>query len=157
LAFSRPEKEFLTDKEISAIRENQEIGSRIRIYMDAAALRLKSAEERLTGKEPAQGDAFEFLTPEDMLDGYYRILKSVMSNLDEIYRSPRRNEGFTSALKTLKGSTEKAVDQLRILKKIAEDQKKEQLWNLVNKAIDITNGAHEGAAQGLSQQPSPKK
>jgi hypothetical protein len=157
LAFSRPEKEFLTDKEINAIRENQEIAGRIKIYMDAASLRLKSAEERLTGKEPAQGDPFEFFTPEDMLEGYYRVLRSVMFNLDEVYQSPRRNDGLTAALKALKEGTEKAGDQLEILKKIAEDQKKERLWNLVNKAIDISNGAHEGAEYGLSRQSSLKK
>jgi hypothetical protein len=156
-AFSSPEKELLTDKEIDAIRENQEIAGRIRIYMEAAALRLKSAEERLTGKEPAQGDPLEFFTPEDMLEGYYRILKSVMFNLDEVYQSARRNDGLTTALKSLKGGTEKASNQLEILKKIAENQKKERIWNLVNQAIDITDGAHEGAEYGLSQQPSLKK
>lgn len=157
LAFNRPEKEFLTDKEIIAIRENQEIASRIRIYMEAAALRLKSAEERLTGKESVKGDPLEFFTPEDMLEGYYRILRSVMFNLDEVYQSPRRNDGLTAALKVLKVGTEKAGDQLEILKKIAEDQKKERLWNLVNQAIDITNGAHEGAEHGLSQKSPLKK
>jgi hypothetical protein len=156
-AFSSPEKEFLTEKEIIAIRENQEIARRIKIYMEAAALRLKSAEERLTGKESAKGDPFEFFTPEDMLEGYYRILRSVIFNLDEVYQSPRRNDGIAAALKALKEGTEKAVDQLKILKKIAEDQKKERLWNLVNQAIDITNGAHEGAEYGLSKQSSLKK
>ena len=156
-AFSLPEKEFLTEKEINAIRENQEIASRIRIYMEAAALRLKSAEERLTGKEPAQGDPLEFFTPEEMLEGYDRILKSVMFNLDEVYQNPRRNDGLAAALKSLKEGTEKSGDRLEILKKIAEDQKKERLWNLVNQAIDITDGAHEGAEYGLSKQSILKK
>jgi hypothetical protein len=156
-SLSVPEKEFLTEKEIAAIRENQEIASRVRVYMEAAALRLKSAEERLNGKEPAQGDPFEFFTSEDMLEGYYRILKSVMYNLEEVYQNPRRNSGLTAALKALKGGTERAGDPLEILKKIAEDKKKEQLWNLVNQAIDITNGAHKGAEDALSHQSPTKK
>ena len=157
ISFGCPEKEFLTEKELDAIRENQEIAGRTRIYMEAAALRLKTAEERLLGREPAQGDPFEFFTPEEMLEGYYRILKSVMFNLDEIYQGPRRNDGLPAALKSLKAGTEKNIRQLEILKKIAEDKKKERLWNLVNQAIDIADGAHKGAEYGLSKQSVPNK
>ena len=155
-SFASPEKEFLTDKEIAKIQEYQEIDARMKIYMEAAALRLKTAEERLVGKEPAEGDPLEFFTPEDMLDGYYRIMRSVMFNMDEAFQKggPDR-ERLGKALKTLKGATENAGKELEVLKKIAEEKQKEELWNLVNKAIDITNGAHEGAEYGLSKQPAP--
>jgi len=56
-------------------------------------------------------------------------------------------------MKALKGATESAAKELEILKKIAEEKQKEELWDLVNKAIDITNGAHEGAELGLSKEP----
>ena len=161
-------KEYLTDKEIEKIQDTYDIDRRVKIYMEAAALRLKTAEERLTGKESEPGDPLEFFTPEDMLDGYYNIVKSVMMNLDDAAERPNRDNGvyvasvenksprekFSGALKTLKSETEKAVRQLEALKKIAEEKKKEELWNLVNSAIDITNGAHEGAEYGLSKQPS---
>jgi hypothetical protein len=150
-----PEKEFLTEKEIIAVRKNQEIASRVRIYMEAAALRLKSAEERLNGKESAQGDPFEFFTPEDMLEGYSRILKSAMYNLDDA--SQRRDSGLTAALKALKGGMEDAGDRLQILKKIAEDKKKERLGNLVDQAVETTDYAHERAERDLSGGSSPKK
>ncbi len=166
-AASRPEKEFLTDKEIDKIQDSYAIDVRVRIYMEAAALRLKTAEERLTGKESAPGDPLEFFTPEDMMAGYYRIIKSVMTNLDDAAQYPERNNGIIingetdkndsrrigKALKILKSETEKSIDELVILKKIAEEKKKEELWNLVNSAIDITHGAHEGAVYGLSKQP----
>jgi hypothetical protein len=162
-------KEFLTGKEIEKIQDTYEIDARVRIYMEAAALRLKTAEERLTGKESAPGDPLEFFTPEDMLDSYYRILKSVMTNIDDAVRNPKRDNGITidgrvmvndrqrigKALKQLKSETEKDLEGLLILKKIAEEKKKEQLWDQINEAVEITNGAHEGAGYGLSTQPSP--
>jgi len=161
-------KEYLTDKEIEKIQDTYDIDKRVKIYMEAAALRLKTAEDRLNGKESEPGDPLEFFTPEDMLDGYYNILRSVMMNLDDAAERPGRDNGvyvasveqkspremFSSALKTLKSETEKAVRRLEVLKKIAEEKEKEELWNLVNSAIDVTNGAHEGAEHGLSKQRS---
>jgi hypothetical protein len=167
-ASALPAKEFLTDKEIEKIQDNREIDLRVKIYLDAAALRLKTAEERLVGKESEPGDPLEFFTPEDMLDGYYRIIKSIMVNLDDaaVHKpvlgrkdspsaDPRDWENrIRKALKDLKSSTEKDADELQILKKLAEEKRKEQLWKLVNDAIDITNGAHEGAEYGLSKRSS---
>ncbi len=155
-AFAAARKEFLTSKEIEAIQDNYEVEARVKIYLNAASLRLKSAEERLVGKEPEPGDPLEFFTPEDMVDAYYRIIKSVMSNLDEAAQKPRADRGaIGKALKNLKSSTEKAAEQLQILKKIAEEKRKEELWNLVNNAIEITEGAHDGAEDGLKKMPAP--
>jgi len=152
-----PPKEFLTEKEIALIQDAQEIDARAKIYLAAAALRLKTAEERLYGKESAEGDPFEFYSPEDLLDGYYRILRSVMLNLDEAYQRPGANrQKIRGALKDLKKATEKAAKDLEVLKKLAEEKRKEELWDLVNRAIDITGGANEGAESGLSRlAPAP--
>jgi hypothetical protein len=154
-----PAKEFLTDKEIAAIQDAQAIDLRVLIYMDAAKLRLKTAEDRLAGKESQENDPLEFFAPEDMLDGYYRILKSVMTNLDAAYKQGvGEQKKVQKALKTLKIATEAMSKRLDVLKKMAEEKKKEKFWNLVNQAMDITRGAHEGAENGLSQtSTSPKK
>jgi len=149
-------KEFLTDKEIEKIQEAQGIADRVKIYLEAAALRLKAAQDRLQGLEPKTGDPLELFAPEEMLDGYYRILGSVMLNVDDAFQKPGPNQQkVVAALKSLKKSTEKALGDLEILKKIAEEKRKEELWNLVNKSIDITNAAHEGAEFGLSKESSP--
>jgi hypothetical protein len=76
-------------------------------------------------------------------------------NLDEAYRKADTlgQRKVFSGLKALRSATESSAKELEILKKIAEEQKKEELWNLVNKAIDITNGAHEGAVSGLKKAP----
>lgn len=151
-----PAKEFLTEKEIAQIQDAQEVDRRVKIYLDAADLRLKEAERRLSGEESQAGDPLEFFTVEDMLDSYYRIVRSVMSNLDDAFEKPKAGVdkgNLGKALKNLKESTEKAIRDLEFLKKAAEDKKNEGLWNLVNNAIDITNGAHEGAELGLSKQP----
>lgn len=156
-ASGAPRKEFLTEKEIDLIQTNREIHRRVKLYLEFAEARLKAAEERLSGKESEPGDPFEFFTPEDMLDGYYRILESVMINLEDAYQKADRIEKpkVQKALKNLKQSTESAINQLEILKKIAEEKDKEQLWNLVNKAIDISKGAHEGAVSGITEEPDP--
>jgi hypothetical protein len=158
-----PAKEFLTDKEIEAIQDAQAIDLRVRIYMEAAELRLKTAEDRLTGKESSPGDPLEFFTPEDMVDAYYHILSGVMTSLDAAFQKAGRDrQKVTEALKSLKASTERAGKQLEVLKRLAEEKKKEDLWNLVNQAIGIARGAFEGAEEGLSRpvespsQKSPK-
>jgi len=157
-ARSTPAKEFLTQQEIDKIQDAQEIDKRVKIYMEAAALRLKTAEERLGGKESNPGDPLEFFAVEDLIDGYYRILKSVMSNLDEAANRPTTDrKTLYKALETLKNGTETGEKNLVILKKIAEEKQKEELWNLVNSALDIARGAHEGADTALSHEPQPEK
>ena len=149
-------KEFLTPKEIEKIQDAQEIEDRVKVYMEAARLRLETAQERLEGKESEPGDPLEFYTPDEMVDGYYRIIRSVMFNIDEAYQKHNADQDrFVKALKNLKGTTEWAGRVLASLKKTAEEKRNEALWNAVNQAIDITSGAHEGAELGLSKKSSP--
>jgi hypothetical protein len=153
---SAPDKEFLTPKEIEKIQDAQEIDQRVKIYLDAAALRLRTAEERLGGKESEPGDPLELFSVEEMVDGYYRILKSVMLNLDDAYQKRDTDKNMLGkALKNLRDSTEWAEKVLLALKKSAEEKRNEELWNLVNQSIDISKGAHEGAELGLSKNPAP--
>ena len=155
-ARSAPDKEFLTPKEIEKIQDAQEIDKRVKIYLDAGALRLKTAEERLGGKESEPGDPLELFSVEEMVDGYYRIMKSVMLNLDDAYQKRDTDKStLGKALKSLKDSTEWAAKVLLALKKSAEEKRNEELWNLVNQSIDINKGAHEGAELGLSKNPAP--
>ena len=156
-------KEFLTDKEIELIQDAQEIDSRTRVYLDAAESRLKAADEGLQERSPRREIRWSF-TAEDLIDAYCRIIDSVMHNLDETYRTSRKRiadpEKIRRALKALKGSAERNESELEILKRLAEEKQKEELWNLVNKAIEITQGAREGAEYGLSQKlasPSSKR
>jgi hypothetical protein len=163
VANAGPQKEFLTPKEIAKIQDAQEIEQRIKIYMEAAELRLKSAEDRLSGKEAPEGDPLEFYAVDEMLDGYFRIIRSVMLNLDDVAQKPKTDQGkLTKALKNVKDTTERAAKQLDGLKKQAEDKKLESTWNAVNQAIDINKGALEGATIALSNRPAsdtakPKK
>jgi len=146
-------KEFLTDAEITVIQENQEIDLRVKFYLQFAELRLKTAEDKLNGIEPDARDPFEFLTPEEMLNAYYRILRSVMINLEDAHShaDARSMPKIRRALKTLKGSSKKALVQLDNLKRIAEEKNKDELWDLANQAIDITTGAREGAEAALAK------
>jgi hypothetical protein len=151
-------KEFLTDKEIEKLQDAQEIDLRVKIYVEAGALRLQTAEERLTGKESEEGDPMEFYAPGDLLDAYCRIIRSVMINLDDAFQKSAGNrDRVIKALKNLKEGTEKSLKRLAVLKIIAEERQKEDLWNQVNQAIEVTNGAREGAELGLSRETPPDK
>lgn len=151
-------KEYLTDDEITKIQDAQEIDLRTQLYMQAAALRLKTAEERLNGKESEAGDPMEFFSVDDMLGGYYQILHSVMISLDDAYQKPSDDKAkIGKALKSLKEGTDRALKDLEIIKKISEEKKLEDVWNLANQAIDIARGAREGAELGLSNQPADPK
>jgi len=153
-AVVRPEqtKEFLTPVEIEKIQEAQEIRLRVKIYMEAASLRLKTAADRLAGKESAPGDPLEFFSVEDMIDGYYRILRAVMLNLDEASRIHTTDpEKLQAALKNLKTVTDASVRPLEVLKKTAEELRREEMWKLVIQAIEINGGAREGAAAAIKK------
>jgi hypothetical protein len=154
-AFCFPGKEPLTPTEIIQVQENKNIDIRVRLYMDAAARRLKTAQERLADKEPEEGDPFELYTADDFFDTYCQIYKTVMNNLEAIAEQPHTRENLGKALKALKEGSERNAKALEILKRYAEDQKKEQLWNAVNRAIEMTATARSGAEFGLSKHPAP--
>ena len=145
-------RDFLTDQEIARIQNTQDIARRADIYMTAASLRLGTAQYRLEGKESEPGDTMEFYSLEDMLDDYYNILDRVMLIVGDAFESPYRRENIDikKALNTLKSSGSDNLKQLSALKKIAEEKQRNEFWNRVNLAIDITAGLLEGAEEGLS-------
>ncbi|MBN2337216.1 MAG: hypothetical protein JXP48_01650 [Acidobacteria bacterium] len=146
-----PARDFLTEKEIEILQDTPRIDARVNVYMDAAERRLGSAAERLTGKEPEEGDPLELLTAEDLLEDYFRILRSVMFAMDDAFQEPRKAKGdISTALRRLKGRTEDLVRRLRDLKRLSEEKRKEALWNLVHQADEITRAARDGAEEGLS-------
>ena len=151
-ASSSPAKEFLTEAEIELIREAQIIETRVKVYMEAAALRLRTAEDRLTGKESEEGDPMEFLSPKDMLSAYYQIIQSVMYNMDDAIENPgRREHNIGKALKIIKSETERSLKELLILKGLAEEKNRESLLNPIDEAIAITDEAHASAMNRLSR------
>lgn len=151
-------KEYLTEDEITKIQDAQEIDLRTKLYMQAAELRLKVAEERLNGKESEPGDPMEFYSVEDMLGAYYQIVRSVMISVDDAFQKPGADRAkVVKALKSLKDGTDRALKDLEIIKAIAEEKKLEDVWNLTNQALDIARGAHEGAELGLAGQPPETK
>ena len=151
-------REYLTQEEITKIQDTQEIDQRTKLYLEFAALRLKVAEARLWGKESPAGDPMEFFSVGDMLEGYYQIIRSVMITLDDAYQKPHiEREKVFKALKSLRDSTGKAIQDLEVLKKVAEEKKLEDVWNQAEQALDIARGAREGAELGLEGQPKEPK
>lgn len=152
-------KEFLTPKEIEKVQLAQQIDARVKVYMEAAAFRLKTARERFGGVESEPGEPLEFFTVEEMIEGYNRILQSVMMNLEDAYQdSSKDREKVRDALTSLKKGSQNAKNPLAVLKKLAEERLDEKVWDQVNEAIEITEGALEGAEFGLSElSQSPDK
>ena len=145
-------RDFLTEKEITRMQQTQDIDKRTGIYMDAASLRIRTAIDRFEGKESEPGDALEFYSQEDMLDDYYKILDRVMLIVGDAFESPYRRENINirRALQTLKSECSGNLKRLSALMKLAEEKRREGLWNHVNRAIDITGGVLDGADEGLS-------
>ena len=146
-------RDFLTDQEIRLMQNVQPIDKRTGVYMDAAAVRLQTAKDRFEGKESDPGDALEFYSQEEMLEDYYQILEHVMIVVDEAFDEPRRRENINikKALQNLKSAMSRNLGRLAALKRQAEGKKKEELWNRINSAIDITDGIRDGADEGLSR------
>jgi hypothetical protein len=158
IARAGPAKEYLTEKEIEMIQSAQEIDTRVTTYLIAASSRLKAAGDRLRGRESEPGDPLEFFSVEDMLDGYYRIIRSIMYNIDSAFQKPKTDRGrIKRALKNLRGKMDEDGAELLVLKKTAEEKKNELLLDLIVKAIDITDGAQAGASEGLSQISAEEK
>ena len=135
------------------MQNNQDIDRRTNIYMEAATLRLRTAQERFDGKESNPGDAMEFYSQEDMLDDYYKIMERVMLIIDDAFESPRRRENINikRALNTLKSESSGNIERLLALMKLAEEKQKDDLWKRLGRAVDITEGILDGADEGLSQ------
>ena len=149
-AAPRASREYLTKEEIALVQAKQKIGPRIEYYLRIAELRLESARARLEGEETLPGDPLEYFTPEDMLDGYYRILNSVMLNLEEAYqKSGFDAASLQKALKELNKRTEECSRILGVLETLAKERDDEEMQRLVARASDITHGAREGASQAL--------
>ncbi|MEJ2109165.1 MAG: hypothetical protein P8Z37_04475 [Acidobacteriota bacterium] len=152
VAYGPGPREFLTEEEIDTIRIKQEIVPRVEYYLQAALLRLRSAHSRLLGEETVPGDPLEYFTPEDMLDGYYRILNSVMVNLEDSFQRGRSDrESIRKALKEVKKRTEESRRILDNLKTLTEERNDGEMTRLILRAIDITEGAHEGATHALDE------
>ena len=92
----------------------------------------------------------EYFTPEDMLDGYYRILDSVMHNLESaVQKFPPDREGIRKALKHLKSVMKKNIPRLEKVERMAAGKEETQLVRLAQRALETSNVALEGAEEGL--------
>jgi hypothetical protein len=145
-------RDFLTDKEIELIQDTQSIATRTHIYMEAAALRLKTAQDKLSSKEYEAGDPMELLTPEDVIDDYRKILRSVQLNVQYAFEAPKRkgNESAEKALQTLKEEMEKALKELDVLWKMAEEKHRETLSDRISEVTETSNDLLDDAKEKLA-------
>jgi hypothetical protein len=146
-------KDFLTDKEIELLQNTQIVANRARIYMDAAALRLKTAKDKLSNKEYAEGDSMELLTPEEVVGAYSKILQSIHLIVGYAIEEPRRkgNESAPKALKILAAETTTAIKELEVLRRLAEEKQLNSLLDSINDAIETTNDIHIDAKEKLAE------
>jgi hypothetical protein len=145
-------KDFLTDKEIERLQETQSVANRTRIYMDAAALRLKTVKDKLSNKEYEAGDPMELLMPDEVIDAYCKILRSVHLIVGYAIEAPNRrgNESAEKALKTLKAETTIELKELDVLRRMTEEKHLNPLLDSINDAIDITNDIIDDANEKLA-------
>lgn len=146
-------RDFLTDKEIERLQETQSVAARTRIYMDAAALRLKTVKDKLSNKEYEAGDPMELLMPEEVIDAYCKILRSVHLITGYAIEAPNRkgNESVEKALTILKAETTIALKELDILLRMAEEKQRNLLSGSINDAIDVTNDTFNDTIEKLGE------
>ena len=145
-------RDFLTEREITKMKNTHDIDKRTGMYLEAASLRLRTALDRFNGKDSEPGDALEFYSQQDMFEDYYKIMERVMLVVGDAFESPRQRENINikKALQTLKSESADNIKRLSALIKLVEEKRKEELRNCVNMAIDITEGVLDGAVEGLS-------
>ena len=71
------QEEFLTSQELDAVRDTQEPGKRIVLYLDFAQRRLDAVKENLASKKPNLGQAVQ-----KNLKEYYRILEALNTTIE---------------------------------------------------------------------------
>ena len=145
-------REYLTEAEIARVQAEQKIKPRVAFYLQAALSRLKSAESRLRREAIEPGDPLEYFTPEDMIEGYYQILNSVMTNLEDAHeRGNRDRSSIPGALKELKKRMQQCELYLDSLETLAKEQENKALLQLIQKAGEATQGALAGAEYALKE------
>jgi hypothetical protein len=146
-------KDFLIDREIELLQNTQSVATRTRIYMDAAALRLKTMKDKLSNKEYEAGDPMELLMPEEVIDAYCKILRSVQLIMGYAVEAPNRrgHESAAKALKTVNEETKKALTELSVLRKMAEEKESIPLSDSINDAMDITTDLLKDADEKITR------
>ena len=145
-------RDFLTEIEITQLRNAPNIDKRTDIYMDAALMRLRSVQDRFEGKESEPGDAMEFYSQQDMLDDYTEIMNRVVLIVGDAFEMPhhRENTGIKRALNILKSKCSESFNRLAELRKNAEKKQLKSLLNNINHTIDVINDILDGAKEGLA-------
>jgi hypothetical protein len=145
-------RDYLSDKEIELLQDTRSVAKRTRISMNAAALRLKTASDKLFNKEYEAGDPMELLLPEEVMEDYCKILHSVQLNVAYAVEKPHRtgNETVEKALTTLKEETEKALRSLEVLQRIAKEKQRDTLLDHIQDAIELTQETLDDASEKLA-------
>ncbi|MBI3895748.1 MAG: hypothetical protein HY313_07425 [Acidobacteria bacterium] len=71
------QEEFLTSQELDAVRDTQEPGKRIVLYLDFAQRRLDAVKANLASQKPNRGQAIQ-----KNLREYYRVLEALNSTIE---------------------------------------------------------------------------
>ncbi len=140
--------EFLTDGEITQIREAQEANDRLKLYVQFAGERLSAVEKALAAADPNRGDLIH-----DNLREYDRIIDAIDDNVEQ---STKNRSLFR---KGLEGALKAAPEFLKQLEgfRARNPADLQQYRFILNQAIETTGGSITGLQEALGKQPKGRK
>lgn len=141
-------EEFLTDGEISLIREAQEPNKRLKHYVDFAQQRLAEIEKALAGNEPKRGDFIH-----QYLREYDSIIDAVDRNVEQaLTRRDLARKGLEIAVKA-------TPEFLKLLQGFRARNPKDldQYRFILDQAIEDTESSIGTLRAALDKQPKDRR
>lgn len=140
--------EFLSDGEISQIREAQEPNQRLKLYVEFARYRLDTIEKALAGNDENRAEAIH-----QNLREYDRIIDAIDNNAEQaVSRRDLARKGLELAL-------EKEPEFLKLLQSFRTRNPKDldEYRFILDRAIETTESSIELLREALSKQPKDRK
>jgi hypothetical protein len=141
-----------TEKEYEKIRDNQDLGRRVDVFLAIAEARLNEIRRRMNNEEwtEKEPNPLEFYTYEQMIHAYERALNSMMINIDE--KATHKLATPKQIKKSLEKLNQKIMEftpQLAPIKELAEKNRDEILYREILEAEKTSEIARKGSLYGL--------
>lgn len=143
--------DYLTEKEIEAVRRAQESDKRAEVFIkigDRRLLALTDASAEMSDKELEAYGPLPTGSRIDLLDDYRRAIDEFMEKIDDTYQKKGRTPQFTKAMKL----TSEGVDrQLKALESLRAQLKDPDDLHYLDRAVASAKLLEEGARGAMAE------
>lgn len=140
--------EYLTPKEISQLKEAQEIDLRVKALMKVAERRLLLLENRSaeqSKKEEEEWGPLPKASPATLLNHYVKAIDETIINIEDAHSREVETELLYKALKAFREATERHLVRLTALQQILTADEEEAA---LARALEAARLAHADASEG---------